>query len=297
MCACNSVKNLFPVLPDTIVDIHTKEWIPKSFDSVLCELEHIISACKQANSLALFRGHRDRKWLLDSTFARSFKTTYFGVPAEQKLPEHVVNSAELHNALLNLFLLKFGVLGGPTAKLEAAAIKHDLDAWFELMKRIQQYPKEDYFHFKGTNFLDWTRSPDVALYFANEDRSGEGAIYICDATATGRSQQVVTVLEILDKIRAVRGLEQSLGAPLLFCPPRQIKNPRARNQQAVYFAQMDLRYDLETIWRLREAEVSDETILIKLVLPAGSEVDTANYLFEKKIVKEFIYPDTPDGVP
>lgn len=293
MCACNSVKNLFPVLPDTIVDIHTKEWIPKSFDSALCELEHIISAC----TLALFRGHRDRKWLLDSTFARSFKTTYFGVPAEQKLPEHVVNSAELRNALLNLFLLKFGVLGGPTAELEAAAIEHDLDAWFELMKRIQQYPKEDYFHFKGTNFLDWTQSPDVALYFANEDRSGEGAIYICDATATGKSQQVATVLEILDKIRTVRSLEQSLGAPLLFCPPRQIKNPRARNQQAVYFAQMDLRYDLETIWRLREAELSDETILIKLVLPAGSESEAKNYLAEKKIVREFIYPDTPDGVP
>ena len=285
------MKNIFPIRPDTTIDNHTKEWIPKSFDAFICELNHIISLLKQANSLALFRGHRDRKWLLDSTFARSFKASYFGVPAEHKLPKHVVNSGELHNALLNLFLLKFGVLGGPSPELEAAATEHDLDAWFELMKRIQQYPKEDYFHFKGTNFIDWTQSPDVALHFANEDREGEGAIYVCDATATGKSQQVVTVLEILDKIRAMRNIEHPLGAPLLFCPPKQIKNQRAKNQQAVYFAQMDLRHDLETIWRLREAKFTDETILIKLVLPAGTEADTGNYLAAKDISREFIYPD------
>lgn len=289
------MKNVFPLRSDTIVDAHTKEWISTSFVSFLSELNHIVTLSKREKALVLFRGHRDRKWLLDSTFARSFKTTYFGVSAEHKLPRHIVDSVELHNALLNLLLLKFGVIGGPSDELEAAAKEHDLDAWFELMKRIQQYPKEDYFHFRGTNFLDWSQSPEVALYFANENRDGEGAIYICDATATGKSQQVVSVLEILNRIRAMRNSGQPLGAPLLFCPSKQIMNQRAKNQQAVYFAQMNLRYDLEAIWRLREAEYPDETILIKLVLPAGSESEMRNYLAEKKISREFIYPDEPDG--
>ena len=285
--------NILPSLSDTVVNAATREWIPNSFDGFLQELNHIVDCCKTKESLALFRGHRNREWLLDSTFVRSFKTTLFGIPSEDRLSQRIVTSAEFHPAILNLFLLKFGVLARPSDELEAIAQQHDVDAWFEFMKRVQQYPEmEDAFFFlKGTNLLDWTQSPDVALYFANENRNSAGAIYICDATATGKTLQILPLGAILDKMSELGRANQPLGAPLLFSPRKQILCQRAKNQQSVYFAQMDLRYDLEHIWQLREKELAGETISIKLVLPAGSEGVAGEYLTKKQITHAFIYPD------
>lgn len=285
------MKGLGPHIATTIVHPETREWIPESFESFLQELHHLEKSCYEAKALALFRGHSKRQWSLDSTFARSFKTTLFGVQPDEKLSRRIIESAECHLAILNLYLLKFGVLTHPTDELEAAARVHNLDPWFEWMKRLQQYPEEDGFFLKGTNLLDWTQSADVALYFANENRVGEGAVYFCDATATGKTLQVVPVAQILSKMREIGNAGVSLGAPLLFCPPRQIFNPRPKNQQVVYFAQMDLRYDLEAIWRLREAELEDETIVFKLILPAGSEATARKYLIERGLNRAFMFPD------
>ncbi len=286
--------NIHPSLSDTVVSTVDREWIPNSFDSFLQELNHIADYCKTKNSLALFRGHRNRKWLLDSTFVRSFKTTLFRVLAEDRLSRKILDSAEFHPAILNLFLLKFGVLARPSDELEVVAKQYGVDSWFEFMKRVQQYPEmeDDFFFLKGTNLLDWTQSPDIALYFANENRDTAGAIYICDATATGKTLQVLRLGEILDKMSALGRAGQPLGQPLLFAPPKQILSDRAKNQQAVYFAQMDLRYDLAHIWHLQEATLSGDDIVIKLIVPAGSENETSTYLEKKKITRAFVYPDT-----
>lgn len=285
--------NILPSMSDTVVSDVTREWIPNSFGGFLQELNHIASCCKTNNSLALFRGHRNREWLLDSTFVRSFKTTLFSLPAESRLSQRIRDSGEFHTAVLNLFLLKFGVLARPSPELESAAQQHDVDAWFEFMKRVQQYPEmeDSFFFLKGTNLLDWTQSPDVALYFANENRNSDGAVYICDATATGKTLQTIHLGAILDKMSELGKKGLPLGSPLLFSPPKQILCHRAKNQQAVYFAQMDLRYDLEYIWQLREAELSAEKISLKLVLPAGSEAAVSEYLTKKGITRTFIYPD------
>ncbi len=280
-----------PCLANTIIHPKTKEWIPRSFEDFLQELRHLTNLCNETKSLILFRGHSKRQWLLDSTFVRSFKTTLFGIQSYERLSKRIVESTACHFSLLNLFLLKFGVLACPSVELRAVAQKNGLDPWFEFFKRLQQYPEEDGFFLKGTNLVDWTRSSDVALYFANHMRIGEGAIYVCDATATGKTLQVVPVEEILEKMHSVGNSGTSLGAPLLFCPPRQIRNPRPKNQEVIYFAQMELRYDLETIWRLQEAGLTNETIVVKLVLPAGSEAKTGEYLAKKGVTSTFIYPD------
>lgn len=285
------MKTIVPKHSDTKVNIVTKEWIPNSFESFLAELDHIVALCNQAGSLALFRGHGNREWLLDSTYVRSFKKAIFNLPAGVKLSKRVIESVEFHYVILNLYLLKYGVIVRPSEEFEIASAKDNLDAWFELMKRYQQYPKEDKYFLKGTNLIDWTQSSDVALFFANDNRDGEGAIYICDATATGKTLQVIPLGAILDEMNKIGNSGKPLGAPLLFCPTRQIKNQRARNQEAVYFAQMDLRYDLETMWRLREAELKNETILIKLVLPAGNNSDATAYLVKKGIHKDFLFPN------
>jgi hypothetical protein len=83
----------------------------------------------------------------------------------------------------------------------------------------------------------------------------------------------------------------SNGSPLLFSPPRQIANQRAKNQQAVYFAQMELRMDMLELWRMQEEGDLSNTIAVKLILPAQTEAGFAQYLSEKGMSNAFIYPD------
>src|SRR5258708_38685639 len=111
---------------------------------------------------------------------------------------------------------------------------------------------------------------EVAMYFANEEREGEGALWIYDATATGRTLQVIPVQEIMQRMAEVGMRDASPGIPLIFHPKKQIAQKRATNQAAVYVAQMDLRVDLSEVWdNLQDHQA--EKILIKLVLPAGTE--------------------------
>lgn len=215
----------------------------------------------------------------------------FRVSPYCRLPTNLANSKELHYVLLNLFLLKYGVLARPSDDLESLGQSSGVDPWFELMKRYQQYPEEDQLSLKGSNLLDWTLSSDVALYFANDRRSGEGAVYICDPAATGKTMQTIPVGEILDTMDRFgnAGQPKPCGTPLFFCPPKQIQNQRATNQQARYVAQMDLRFDLETQWRTVGSKNPSEIILVKLVLPADTEDEVRSYLMNKGICGSFIY--------
>lgn len=238
----------------------------------------------------LYRGQKRREWLLDSTFVRSCKLIIFGIPVEQKLKASLVESSNYHHALVALYLLKFSEIIQPSAELYALENSLGIDVWFELLKRMQQHPEIDKSAIKGSNFVDWSASSDIALYFANEGRDGEGAVYVCDASATGKTIPFKSVDEVLDLMAEIRDKGEALGAPLLFSPERQIAYPRAKNQQARYFAQMDMRYDLESIWRKRERELQGQTILVKVVLPAES-VDEANeYLQANGIDRDFVYP-------
>lgn len=285
------MKQPTPTLPNTNINSRTKEWLPASFNEFLVELNALEQYAEKIGSLLLFRGHQRREWRLDSTFARSVKSLLFGMKPEEGYSVRLRNSGDLNFALTSLLLLKYGTILEPSTELKNVESEHGVDSWFELMKRYQQYPKEDAPILQGTNFVDWSRSSDVALYFANDDRSGQGALFVCDATATGKSQQLIPVVDILRKVREQLMLGKANGAPLLFCPPKQIMNQRAKNQQAIYFAQMDLRVDLSEIWRLVEDSLDNETILLKLVLPERTEPDVSRYLANKGVNQKLIYPD------
>lgn len=284
------MKNPHPTRQNTRVRLKFNEWLPTSFDDFVAELEALKRTAEASSSLLVFRGQCRREWRLDSTFARSVKALLFGMKPEESYSARLRESGELNFALTSLLLLKYGTLLEPSAELLQAEVDHGVDAWFELLKRHQQYPNEDAPVLQGTNFLDWSRSSDIALYFANEGREGAGALFVCDATSTGKTLQTAPVLAILHKVREQLTQGQSNGAPLLFSPPKQILNQRAKNQQAVYFAQMELRVDLSELWRLVE-DRSGEKILVKLVLPAATESSVANYLSAKRIDRSFIYPD------
>ena len=279
------MKNVRPACHGTVILEGCQEWIPRSFHEFLQELRHLESQFNTEDRLLVFRGHRKREWLLDSTFVRSCKVLLFG------LKEH----HRFSTRLLNLFLFKYGILTQPSAELFEYKKSRGIDPWFEFMKRVQQHPDEAQdgpFCLKGTNILDWTESSDVALYFANDNREGEGAVYICDATATGNTLQIEPFGSILERMHEEGNACKALGVPLMFHPPLQILNQRAKNQQAIYFAQMDLRVDMETIWREKEKELDNETIIIKLILPSRTESQVNEYLFKKEITAEFLYPNS-----
>lgn len=282
-----------PISPTTKVYSTPTDWAwkPDSFQNVLRELEHAPAALSRANHQILYRGQRDRSWLIDSTIARSLKQNWLRTPLGHQFNQPAQNTFELHRLLVSAVLWKFGHTIGPNSKLLALEQQdQELDSWFELMKRLQQYPdkEKDWEGLAGTPLVDWSLSPDIGLFFANRHRtsSQSGAVFILDATEMGQIQMTIKVVEIL------RLLEETLynrspGLPLLFCPAKQTMMLRANRQSARYFAQMDLRYDLSEIWRFREQSIS-KRILLKLILPTGTEAAIANYLNKKGLDENYV---------
>ena len=284
------MKALSPKLSSTKVGNSPWEWIPKTFEDFLTELEFIATHCKERDHPVLYRGHRDRRWLLDSTFARSCKKNVFGIEPWQKIRfDEFRVSTNYQQILLNLFFFKFDFVARPSNELFELEEKHGIDPWFEFMKRLQQYPEEDATHLKGTPIIDWTQNSDVAIYFANEPRDGEGALWICDATVTEKTLQVIKFAEILRKMEQLGREDASLGVPLIFHPKKQLVQKRAVNQQSVYVAQMDLRVDLSEVWDNLQTN-GEEKIMIKLVLPSGTEQECTQLSNEKGVTKYFLFP-------
>jgi hypothetical protein len=200
-----------------------------------------------------------------------------------------------------LFLFKFGTSTGPHKDLFDIAENENLDPWFEYMKRIQQYPKEDLGTLRGSFLLDWSQRPEVAVFFANYHRvnGSEGAVWVADISASGavlhQDTQVIKILKLLEDAIL---LDKPIGIPLVFCPRRQIACVRARNQDAIYIAQMDLRLDLAETWKGLASESSrTESIVLKLILPKETEGETAEWLEANGVHEAFIYPDQDDKCP
>jgi len=259
-------------------------WKPDSFENCLRELEYASAILSDANHLILYRGQRDISWLIESTIARSLKQKWFGVPDGHSFNQRAKNTFELHRLLASAVLWKFGHVMGPHPDLLAEEQKEpELDALFELMKRLQQHPKKeaDWAELPGTPLVDWSLSSDIGLFFANRDRksSQAGAVFILDATELGPIQMKKKVAEILQILEETLH-DRSPGLPLLFCPPKQTMMLRATRQEARYFAHMDLRFDLSEIWRIHEQNIG-KRVLLKLILPAGTEAAIANYLNQK----------------
>jgi hypothetical protein len=271
------------------------EWVPLDMSAFLEELWHISSHCSDIGHLPIYRGHRERNWLLDSTFVRYVKRHVFGLDLTSKLKRKYRLSIACQRLLGELFLYKFGTQTQPSADLLALAEEKNLDPWFEYMKRMQQYAEEDMGSLKGSFLLDWTQRAEIAVYFANISRQADsdGAVWVADTTAMGAVlHQDLTVGEILDLFQETLRVDKAMGIPLIFCPRNQIACLRARNQDAIYLAQMDLRCDLEEIWRaLEEDRGTKENVLLKLVLPKRTNSECAKWLEAHGICEEFISPD------
>lgn len=266
-------------------------WEPDSFENCLRELEHASAVLSHSNHLILYRGQRDSSWLIDSTIARNLKQNWLRTPFGHQFNQRAQNTLELHRLLVSAVLWKFGNVIGPNPELLALEQQdQELDSWFELMKRLQQYPEKekDWEGLPGTPLVDWSLSPDIGLFFANRHRtsSQSGAVFIVDATEIGPIQMTIKVAEIL-RILEKTLHDRSPGLPLLFCPPKQTMMLRANRQSTRYFAHMDLRYDLSEIWRIHEESIR-KRILLRFILPTGTDAAIANYLHQKGLDESFV---------
>ena len=194
--------------------------------------------------------------------------------------------------LSSAVLLKFRHIAVPSPGLsDLGEIHLDLDLLFDAMKRMQQYPhvEPDQNAPPGTPLIDWTSSADIGIFFANRGRLSdqEGALFVLDATATGEVQQTKSVEEILKTVEA--GLyDQPRSPSLLFSPSKQTNMARAKVQKAQHFAQMDMRFDLEAVWRMLELSFG-RRVLLKIILPAGSNDLFSNQLLD--LTEQFVMPD------
>jgi len=258
------------------------------------EYEYVSNTLSSPDRLVLYRGQRDHSWLLDSTIARSLKKNWFHVLPGHQFSGQAQESFELHRLLVSAILWKFAYVVRPSPELRMHAEKSiELDSMFEMMKRCQQYPdrEHDWPSVPGTPLVDWSRSSEIGLFFANRHRNKDqaAAVFILDATETGKVQMKKKVEKIL-RIMEAQINERSPGLPLLFCPPSQTLMLRAKRQEAFYFAHMDLRYDLARIWRIHEREIA-RRVLLKMILPSGTNDAVSEYLKNKGLTEEFVMVD------
>jgi len=292
------MQKISPICSNTVVGSDSHEWVPRNFEDFLKELDHVVKSCRGGNPL--FRGHADSRWLLESSFVRTCKKLLFDIEPHIRPSKEIRGSSGYHRALFRLLLLKYDVLVKPSVELRNLENK-GIDSMFELMKRFQQYPQEDKTTLKGTSFLDWSQNQNVGLFFANfnanehcvKDRQADGALFICDKAATGKTLQTIKVdriIELMNEKDNDADNYEGFGCPLLFYPEVQKLCQRTNNQDAIYWAQMDLRYDLEYMWKLQEKN-SNKTdyIFIKLVLPYESRDECAKYLIAQGITHSNLF--------
>jgi hypothetical protein len=286
------MKLIKPFCRDTVVIESKREWKPKNVNDFFCELEHAEIACK---GKPFYRGQRDVNWLLDSTFVRNAKKQIYGM--QSGLPFHPLlqGSLILHTTLLNLFLTKFTYFINPSDELQKKEQAYDIDPWFEFFKQLQQDPgkwEHPEFSIHGTNIIDWSQSKDVGIFFANEKRKGEGALWVYDKCVVPKSHMVKKTLDIINLMdeKGNHPSPKALGIPCIFHPEKQIKHITATRQEAIYLAQMDMRYDLSQFWLDHEV-VWGEPVFIKLTLPKDTTQEINLYLKNKGIDEKYIYPN------
>ena len=291
---------LDPLLHSTRISMKGEGWAPASFADFLAEVDHVRSHCASLDHYVLYHGHASTAWRLDSTFARFVKGHILGIDITELIREDYRHSLEFYRLLSSLFLCKFRTLMGPSKELIRVSDKNKgLDPWFELMKRIQQYRKEDLTNLHGTFLIDWTQDWRIALYFANHERNiqDEGAIYLADMTQAGSIlHRDLMVGEIIARLHKAFLEDQPSGCPLIFCPRQQIACQRARNQDAIYVAQMDLRLDLAEYWNIVDQERADgNRILLRIYLPKDTKQEAEIWLAEEGIIEDFVYPDKKEA--
>jgi hypothetical protein len=101
-----------------------------------------------------FRGQRESEWLLHTSLDRAVKREYWSPNSSGYY--HLDRETEQHDLLFRFQQQAHLYIRNPPSE-------RDLSSWFALMQH----------HGAPTRFLDWTKSPYVAAYFAFEEQAQE----------------------------------------------------------------------------------------------------------------------------
>jgi len=288
-----------PKLKSTVFNVNNRVWKPTSLNNLRAEIDHISKVGGKNNSLILYRGQRNNNWPLDSTFVRNCISTMLGIKNYTKLPSYIRKRSSFHRAITSLLLMKFDKFVAPSKEAYKKEQSDGIDPFFELFKNIQQYPeKYDESPFiKGTNFIDWTNTTDIALYFATfEGKSdtrkistGDGAIWAYDASSTGNilKNKVGKILDNMNTYEFLNG--KKIQLPLMFHPQKQTNQHRASNQKPVYIAQMNFSFNLSEVWEQYE-KANNRKVFLKIQIHEGLKKKLANHLESKGVLEEHVYP-------
>lgn len=285
------MKLVGPSIKSTQSSPDLREWVPSSFDNVLREIDHLIRHADGDDPLTLFRGHADHDWLLDCTLVRTMLRTGSNIRAYPR-------PRTFHTRVTDVLLQKFGAFWQPSAEAVEKEITHDIDPWYELMKRFQQYAEEDSIP-KGTFLLDWTTRMEIALYFATyigrgtsrQLRATEGALWLWDPVPTGKVLQTKKLGELLGMMRADSfRLHAAYSVPLILHPLKQTGMLRPLNQKPVYVAQMDFTHDLADVWCSFERDLSC-AVFRKIILADHLLTDCVSHLESRGISEEHVYKE------
>jgi len=274
-------------------------WEPKSLDHLLREVNKISTIANSDDSLILFRGQTNIDWPIDSTFVRNSIQKLFGIRNYSDLPGHIRKRSTFHRAIASLLLMKFDQIIKPSEEAYEKEHTHHIDPYFELFKHVQQYPEqyEEVPFIKGTNLIDWTHVADIALYFSaisgiRSNRavsSGDGVLYIFNASATGNIHQTIKTKQLFDNMTAYDFLNGEACLPLMLHPQKQTNQERATNQKPVYIAQMNFSFSMVDVWKQYEKEM-DKKVFLKVRITENLKRDINRHLESNGITEGHVYP-------
>lgn len=274
-------------------------WCPKSLDDLIYELNQITHIAGKDDSLILYRGQTNISWPVDSTFVRNSIKKLFNIKKYTDLPSEIRKSTTFHRAIASLLLMKFDKIVKPSQEAYDTEKSKNIDPYFELLKHSQQYPERynEVRFIQGTNLIDWTHVYDIALYFSaisgvGEDKkvsSGDGVLYLFNASATGRIQQTIKTQQLFDNMTSYEFLSGEAGLPLMLYPMKQTNQLRAANQKPVYLAQMNFSFSMTEVWKQYEREM-DTKVFVKVRIPKKIKKAVEAYLNSKGVNERHVYP-------
>lgn len=274
-------------------------WEPKTLENLLKVIDEITNIATSEDSLILYRGQTNIEWPIDSTFLRNSISKLFGIKKYKDLPGSIRKRRTFHRSVASLLLMKFDQIIKPSQEAYEKEKTHGIDPLFELLKHVQQYSEqyEEVPFIKGTNLVDWTHVPNIALYFSiisgvGSNRAlslGDGVLYIFNSSDTGKIHQTIKTQQLFDNMTSYDFLNGEAGLPLMLHPQKQTTQIRATNQKPVYIAQTNFSFSMAEVWQQYEKEMNKK-VFLKIKINEQLKREINNYLKLNKITESYVYP-------
>ena len=226
------------------IKLSSWKWLHDFVHQEMLEYEHYV-----------WRGQRNEKWILESTFER--ETTGRSISSKTEILEDHLDS------------FKYAVRG--RRGINPSELESENDWW-----SLGQH------HGLSTPLLDWTHSPFVALYFAFHNntppQSRNRVVYAVNPS---------TIEFMSEQVAEERG---DMNLHCEFVRPLADDNPRLVNQGGL-FRRTPIGVDLETwLKKVYESEFS-EGVLLKIIIPNTGRAECLKTLNRMNINHSTLFPD------